>query len=115
MLSENQGLIPGGPWSDAVVFFTATTVISILLLLVIWQYATRKHRLVDPDIEPRVVSALSRVIIVGVVVFVIGTILSFYLTWAGYIGFFAMAFMIAMTAYGRFVPGFGRSPFNSQV
>jgi len=113
-LHENQALVPGGPWSNAVVFFAATTAISILLLLAIWRHATQKHRLVDLDIDPRIVSALSRVIIVGVAVFVIGTILSFYATWAGYIGFFAMAFMIVMTVYGKFSPGFGKNTVNSR-
>lgn len=40
-------------------FKTLTTVITFLLLLVIWQYATRGNRLVDQEIDKEVVSFIS--------------------------------------------------------
>ncbi len=83
-------------------FFTITTIATILTLLAMWQYATRGYRLVDPDIDVRIISALSRVILIGVIINIIGVVLSFFVPWAGYIAFIAVIYMILATASGRY-------------
>jgi uncharacterized membrane protein len=85
-------------------FFVVTTVGTILVLLIIWQYATRGHRLVDRDIDARITSTLTKVILIGVGTMLIGVALSYFIPWAGYLGLMAVAFMIFATAYGRYRP-----------
>ncbi len=96
-------------------FFVFTTVGTILVLLVIWQYATRGHRLVDPDIDERIIPTLTRVILTGVVIMLVGVVLSYFIPWAGYLGLVAMAFMIVVTSYGRYRPVEGRTEVPKQA
>jgi uncharacterized membrane protein len=103
VLRENTTLIPGER-SDSnapYAFFSGTTMMTILLLLGMWQYATGGSRLVEPDIDQRVVSALRATILIGTAVTLAGFLLSFYVPIASLLGFVAMFFMIAMTAYAR--------------
>jgi uncharacterized membrane protein len=103
VLRENTSLVPGevavsnAPYT----FFAVTTMMSILILLGMWIYATGGHRLVDPGIDPRVVSALKRSIVIGVGTMFIGVVLSFYVPIASMLGFGAMAFMIGITMHAR--------------
>ena len=103
VMRANSTLIPGEraesnvPYS----FFMGTTILTILMLLVMWQYSTRGYRLVDPGIDRRVISALTRTILIGCGVTFVGFVLSFYIPIASILGFFAMFFMIAMTAYEK--------------
>ncbi len=83
-------------------FFTITTIATILTLLAMWQYATRGYRLVDPDIVERIIPAISRVILIGIIINIIGVVLSFFVPWAGYIAFIAMIYMIFASASGRY-------------
>ena len=43
-------------------------IMTFLSLLAIWQYATWNCRLVDPDIDKRIVSDMKKVILVGVTI-----------------------------------------------
>jgi uncharacterized membrane protein len=106
VLSENNLLLATSEseMSTAFGFFNITTIASILTLLIMWQYASRGYRLIDPDMDERIVPAISRVILTGVIITFIGFILTFLIPWAGYIGLFAMVYMIVMTAYGRYRP-----------
>jgi len=67
-----------------------------------WQYATRGHRLVDPEIDKRITAGISRVILIGTALNLIGVLLSFFVSWAGYIGFVALIYMVIATASGRY-------------
>jgi hypothetical protein len=67
-----------------------------------WHYATSGYRLVDPDIDKRIVHTLKSVILISTTINIIGVILAFFVSWAGYFGFVAMAYMIITTVYGRF-------------
>ena len=96
-------------------FFVFTTIGTILVLLVIWQYATRGHRLVDPDIDERIIPTLTRVILTGVAIMLVGVVLSYFIPWAGYLALVAMAFMIIVTAYGRYRPVKGRTEIPKQA
>jgi hypothetical protein len=77
---------------------------TILVLLAIWQYATRRHRLVDRDIDKRIISVMNRIILIGVGINFIGVILSIFFAPAGLLSFVAMAYMIMATAYGHYRP-----------
>jgi hypothetical protein len=56
---------------------------------------------VDDGIDRRIISALTRTILIGSGITFVGFALSFYVPIASIRGFFAMFFIIAMTAYGR--------------
>jgi len=47
------------------VFFMLTTIITLLLVGVIWRYATSGNRLVDHDINGEIISFVNKIIIVG--------------------------------------------------
>jgi hypothetical protein len=66
-----------------------------------WLYATRGFRLVDPGIDRRIILALTRTILIGSGITFVGFALSFYAPIASILGFFAMFFMIAMTAHAK--------------
>jgi uncharacterized membrane protein len=103
VLRENTSLIPGeAAVSNApYAFFAGTTMITIMILLGMWVYATWGRRLVDPGIDPRVVSALKRAILISVGTMFIGVVLSFYIPIASALGFVAMAFIIGITLHAR--------------
>jgi uncharacterized membrane protein len=117
VLMVNEKLIAGAhrEGTAASEFFAFTTVGTILVLLAIWQYATRGHRLVDRDIDSRITSTLTRVILIGVGVMLIGVVGSYFIPWMGYLGLLAMAFMILATGYGRFRPAGGRTQVPKQA
>ena len=106
VLSANEVLLPGAhrEANAATTFFAVTTMATILVLLAIWRYATAGRRLVDPDIDVRIIPALTRVILIGVTINAIGVAVSYVFSWGGLLSFVAMAFMIVATAYGRCRP-----------
>ena len=93
---------PDSEWTTAGLFFTAMTIGTILLLLGMWQYATSSYRLVNADLDRRTIYVIKRVILIGVSIMTIGTLLSFFFPLAGWLGFVALAYMIVVTARGRF-------------
>jgi uncharacterized membrane protein len=103
VLRANTTLVPGEEADSSIPysFFSGTTFLTILMLLGMWQYATRGNRLVDPGIDRRIVSALTRTILIGSGVTFAGFTLSFYIPIASVLGFFAMFFMIVITAYAK--------------
>ena len=111
VLSENEVLFASADseMNAASLFFTLTTIASILTLFAMWQYATRGHRLVDPDIDARIIPTISRIILVGTTINLIGVVLSFFIPWAGYIAFIALVYMIIVTARSTFSPEVGKS------
>ena len=98
-----------------IICYAVTTMATILVLLVIWRYATRGHRLVDRDIDERIIPALTRVIVIGVTINAIGVLVSYVFPWAGLLSFVAMAFMIVATAYGRYRSVEGRTEVPKQA
>jgi uncharacterized membrane protein len=103
VLRVNEALSPGThspsliPW----VFYAGSTLITVLILLWIWQYATGRHRLVDPDIDKRVVSVFKKVILIGVGIMVVGFVLSFFVPLASVISTAALVYVVFITARAR--------------
>jgi uncharacterized membrane protein len=115
VLMVNETLLPESEWTAADGFYVGTTIATILVLLVIWQYATRGHRLVDSDIEKRIIPALTKVMLIGPTIMLISVVLERFISWAGLLGFVAVAFMVIATAYGRYRPVKGRTEVPKQA
>lgn len=90
--------------TNGLLFYTATTVISILLLLVIWIYATRGYRLVDKDLDRQTISFVTNTILIGTLIFLISIVGSFIIPEVGYLGYLSLVYMIIATAYGDHIP-----------
>jgi uncharacterized membrane protein len=86
------------------VFFSSTSLISILLLLVIWIYSTRGYRLVDKDLGEHTISFVKRVILIGSGIFIISILGSQIIPELGYIGIASLIYMIVATATGSYIP-----------
>ena len=86
------------------VFFSSTSLISIILLLVIWIYATRGYRLVDNDLDEHTISFVKKVILIGSVIFIISILGSQIIPELGYIGIVSLIYMIISTATGSYIP-----------
>jgi len=86
------------------IFFSSTSLISILLLLVIWIYATRGYRLVDENLDKKTIDFVRNIILIGSGIFLFSIIGSFAIPELGYIGFVALIYMIIATAIGKFNP-----------
>jgi uncharacterized membrane protein len=114
-LMVNEALIPtaGSEPNAAGTFFNVAAIGSILLLLAMWQYATRGHRLVAGDIDARTVSGINRVILIGVAIMSAGILLSYVFPLGALLGFVAMAFVVIATARGRYRPA-GRTVENAK-
>ncbi len=103
VLRENKALAPDAqigtqiPW----IFYAGSTLATILIMLGIWQYATGKLRLVEPDIDKRVIFAFKKIILIGITVMIIGFVLSFFIPLASLISTAALIFMIVITARAR--------------
>jgi uncharacterized membrane protein len=87
-------------------FNILTTVITFLLLLVIWQYATRKYRLVDRDINKEPINFVNKIIIVGASIALIVLIVTYFYPLFGYMAFVPMGYVILAIAYGHHKPFF---------
>jgi uncharacterized membrane protein len=103
VLRVNKSLAPGtlAPTQMPWVFYAGSTVGTILILLGIWQYATGKHRLVDPDIDKRVISAFKKVILIPVTIMIVGFVLSFFIPLGSLLSTAALVFIIVITARAR--------------
>jgi uncharacterized membrane protein len=88
------------------VFYMGTTVITFLLLLVIWQYATRGYRLIDRDIGKEVINFVNKIIIIGSSLSIVVLIVTYFISWFGYLGFIPMGYVIIAIAYGHHKPFF---------
>lgn len=103
VLRVNKSLTPGVeavskmPW----VFNAAAMIITVLILLGIWQYATGKRRLVDQDIDKRVVWALKKIILIGTSIMLVGFVLAFFIPIASIISALSAVYMIIVTARAR--------------
>jgi uncharacterized membrane protein len=90
------------------VFFSITSLISILLLLVIWLYATNGYRLVDNNLDKKIISFVKNIILISSGIFLISIFGSYIIPEIGYLGFLSLAYMIIATAYGDYIPFFKR-------
>jgi uncharacterized membrane protein len=86
------------------VFFSSTSLISILLLLLIWIYATRGYRLVDDDLDEHTISFVKKVILIGSAIFLLSILGSQIIPELGYIGIGSLIYMIVATATGSYIP-----------
>ncbi|MCL5959947.1 MAG: TMEM175 family protein [Chloroflexi bacterium] len=62
----------------AVAFYAATLAIAGLLTWSLWNYATSGHRLVDPDLDPRLIAYNSLTILLSAAVFLVSIGISFW-------------------------------------
>ena len=103
VLRVNRSLTPGVqtaspmPW----VFNAGSEIITILILLGIWQYATGKRRLVDRDIDRRVVRVFKKIILIGLSIMLVGFILSFFIPLASLLAAVSALYVIFVTARAR--------------
>jgi len=88
------------------VFYMSTTVITFLLILVIWQYATKGCRLVDSDIDKEIINFVKKIILIGSTLAIIVLIATYFVSWFGYFGFIPMGYVIIAIAYGHHKPFF---------
>jgi uncharacterized membrane protein len=116
VLSLNEVLLPSpqGESNAATGFFAVTTIATILVLLALWRYASQGYRLVDPDIDQRIISTLTKVILIAAVITAVGMAGSYIIPWAGLLAFVAMVYMIIATAYGRYRPAVARTDVPKQ-
>ena len=103
VLRVNESLVPGTPVVSKIpgLFYAASTIGTILILLGIWQYATRRHRLVNPDIDKRVVTAFKKVILIGVSIMLVGTVLSIFIPLAAILSLVSLVFVLFATGRAR--------------
>jgi hypothetical protein len=103
VLRVNESLAPGteSPTQIPWIIYAGSTVGTILILLGIWQYATGRFRLIDPEIDKRVISAFKKIILIGITIMIIGFVLSFLIALASLISTAALIFMILITARAR--------------
>ncbi len=87
-------------------FFILTTVITFLLIMVIWRYATRGYRLVDQDISRETINFVNKIIIIGTILTLGVLIITYFIPWFGYTGFIPMIYVIIAIAYGHHKPFF---------
>jgi uncharacterized membrane protein len=85
-------------------FYTLTTVISILLLLVMWIYATRGYRLVDKNLDKKTIKFVTNTIIIGTAIYLISIVGSYIISEIGYLAYVSLVYMIIATAYGDHIP-----------
>jgi uncharacterized membrane protein len=85
-------------------FYMFTTVITFLLLLTIWQYATRGYRLVDRDINREIISSINNIIIIGSALALVVLFVTYFIPWFGYFGFVPLGYVIIAIAYGYHKP-----------
>ena len=85
-------------------FYTFTTVVSILLLLVMWIYATRGYRLVDKNLDKKTIMFVTKTIIIGTVIYLISIVGSYIIPEIGYLAYVSLAYMIIATSYGDHIP-----------
>jgi uncharacterized membrane protein len=85
-------------------FYFVTTVIAILILFVMWQYATRGYRLVSKNIDKRNIDFVNYSILISVGLFALSIIGQFIHPMLGYIGFISLIYIIAATTSGSYIP-----------
>jgi uncharacterized membrane protein len=66
-----------GDFQLAIVVYASSLTVTTLLFFAMWQYATVDRRLVDPDLDPRIVSYLSLRAVLPAFVFVVSIGISF--------------------------------------
>ena len=88
------------------VFNMLTMLITFFMLLAIWQYATRKYRLVDRDISKEIINFINKIIIIGSSIALVVLIITYFIPWFGYFAFIAMGYFIIAIAYGHHKPFF---------
>lgn len=79
-----------GEYSDqqiSVVIYGVNIAIAASWATIQWWYATRKHRLVDADLDPNFITKISRKSIIGIIFYLIGAALAFANTTASLVLF----------------------------
>jgi uncharacterized membrane protein len=92
------------PSIHASLFYFVTSTIAILILFVIWQYATRGFRLVSRDIDKRNIDFVNNSILIATGLFAISIFGQFIDPAIGYFGFVSLIYIIAATTSGHYIP-----------
>ncbi len=95
------------------VFYALSTIISLLMVLVIWQYATRRYRLVDRNMSRKNVSVITNIIMIGASAFLAIVVITALVPWFAYLGFVPMAYVIVSIATGNDRPWQRRQTMGS--
>jgi uncharacterized membrane protein len=83
------------------VYYGAFMVFTFIVLIGLWFYATKDHRLVDSDIDKRSISVLYKVIIVGATIVGLVTIGMYFVPPIGNLLWVAGVWFIGSTIYAR--------------
>jgi len=95
VLNTNEGFL-------ARAYYGSYMVLTNLILLVMWVYATRGYRLVSQDIDERVVSFLKKVILVGSFMIALVILAAYIDIRLAYLFYVPAAFFIIATARGPY-------------
>ena len=71
----------------SVIIYGINIIIVLVWAYLQWRYATKEHRLVDSDLDPKFITRMSRRIIVGAILYMIAIAVSFLSTQASLILF----------------------------
>jgi uncharacterized membrane protein len=85
-------------------FYFVTAAISIIILWIMWQHATRGYRLVSRDIDKRNINFVNNSILIAVGLFAISIFGQLIDPIIGYIGFASLIYIIAATVSGSYIP-----------
>ena len=69
-----------GDQQISVIIYGINIIIVIVWAYLQWKYATKEHRLVDSDLDPKFITRTSRRIIVGMILYMIAIAVSFLST-----------------------------------
>ena len=66
-----------GDQQISVIIYGINIIIVIVWSYLQWKYATKEHRLVDSDLDPKFITRMSRRIIIGIILYLIAIAVSF--------------------------------------
>ena len=66
-----------GDQQISVIIYGINIIIVIVWSFMQWKYATKEHRLVDSDLDPKFITRMSRRIIIGIILYLIAIAVSF--------------------------------------
>ena len=66
-----------GDQQISVIIYGINIVIALVWTYLQWKYATKEHRLVDSDLDPKLIAKMSRRLIVGLILYPIAIAVSF--------------------------------------
>ena len=87
--------------NEAMIYYGVGMILTLLVLMYIWFYATRNHRLVSKDLEKNIITGWLKVLMVALIVSVIVIAGNVLIPWFKFISWiFSLVFFIYLTAHG---------------